>query len=299
MRKAALLGLLLAWPLASLSGARLRADDRAAAAPQRERAFTKYAEIAGAERVGSGQCQACHADESKTHAWAVHRDVECEDCHGPGSLHAASQEGYGNILGFTKRSAEEANGVCLACHASRTGLHTWFSSAHQTRSVRCADCHREHSAQAKIDSRRERNATCLRCHRKQEAEGSLPYHHPVREARMSCTDCHDPHGGSSGNGLRADSVNELCFQCHAELQGPFSYQHPPVTENCATCHTTHGSMQRNLLKVSEPMLCLQCHPGHHNGSGVPLLNRCTNCHSAIHGTDTPSATGGSVFIEKH
>lgn len=299
MRGPALIpGLLVAWPLA-FPLTSLQADQAGATPSQRDRAFVKYVEIAGAERVGSAQCLACHSDESRTHAWTAHRDLDCEDCHGPGSLHAGSQEAYGNILGFKSRSAEAANGVCLGCHASRTELHTWFSSKHQTRSVRCADCHREHVAEVKLDSRRQRNEACLRCHRKQEAEGALPYHHPLRESRMGCTDCHDPHGGQAGNGLKADSVNGLCFQCHAELQGPFTYQHPPVTESCATCHTVHGSMQRNLLKVSEPMLCLQCHPGHHNGSGVPLLNRCTNCHSSIHGSDVPSATGGSVFIDKH
>jgi hypothetical protein len=31
---------------------------------------------------------------------------------------------------------------------------------------------------------------------------------------------------------------------------------------------------------------------------VPLLNSCTNCHSSIHGSDVPSATGGSVFMDK-
>jgi DmsE family decaheme c-type cytochrome len=115
---------------------------------------------------------------------------------------------------------------------------------------------------------------------------------------MTCVDCHDPHGGASGNSLVADSVNRLCVECHAEYEGPFAFQHPPVTESCLKCHSPHGSMNRPMLVVSQPMLCLQCHPGHHNGSGVPMLNACTNCHNSIHGSDVPSATGGSVFIDK-
>lgn len=27
---------------------------------------------------------------------------------------------------------------------------------------------------------------CLRCHQKQNAEADLPYHHPIREAKLSC-----------------------------------------------------------------------------------------------------------------
>jgi DmsE family decaheme c-type cytochrome len=288
----------LAALLVSASAASVLADN----APSRADQYTttgRYTQISGATRIGAGECRACHDGEARMHVATAHRDVECEDCHGPGSLHANGQGDRTKILGFSSRPAEDANGVCLECHASRSELHQWRAGAHGLHLVRCAECHREHVEAVKLDARSARNEACLRCHRKQQAEGALPYHHPVRENRMGCTDCHDPHGGPTGSGLKADDLNDLCFQCHAEFQGPFTYQHPPVTENCATCHTVHGSMQRALLKVSQPMLCLQCHPGHHNGSGVPLLNSCTNCHSSIHGSDVPSATGGSVFIDKH
>jgi predicted CXXCH cytochrome family protein len=64
------------------------------------------------------------------------------------------------------------------------------------------------------------------------------------------------------------------------------------------CHTPHGSPNTNLLLVSEPALCLQCHAGHHNGAGLPLADRCTNCHGSIHGSDVPTPSGGSRFIDK-
>jgi hypothetical protein len=53
-----------------------------------------------------------------------------------------------------------------------------------------------------------------------------------------------------------------------------------------------------MLTVSQPALCLQCHSAHHNGASLPPVDRCTNCHNSIHGTDIPSATGGSKFIDK-
>jgi hypothetical protein len=53
-----------------------------------------------------------------------------------------------------------------------------------------------------------------------------------------------------------------------------------------------------LLSLSEPALCLQCHAGHHNGAGLPVADRCTNCHSSIHGTDVATPSGGSRFIDK-
>jgi predicted CXXCH cytochrome family protein len=50
------------------------------------------------------------------------------------------------------------------------------------------------------------------------------------------------------------------------IAGPFAYQHPPVTESCMNYHNAHGSLNTNLLTLSEPALCLQCHAGHHNGA---------------------------------
>jgi predicted CXXCH cytochrome family protein len=126
----------------------------------------------------------------------------------------------------------------------------------------------------------------------------MAYHHPLREGKMSCVDCHDPHGGPTGNNLKTANVNQLCLSCHAQYRGPFAYQHPPVTENCMICHNAHGSPNTNLLSVSVPALCLQCHSGHHNGASLPLPDRCTNCHGSIHGTDVATPSGGSRFVDK-
>jgi DmsE family decaheme c-type cytochrome len=137
---------------------------------------------------------------------------------------------------------------------------------------------------------------------------------------MVCSACHDSHGQAKGN-LKADSINELCYECHAEKEGPFVYGHAPATENCASCHEPHGTVARNLLREPVTFLCLRCHAGHsthdrsHNcsrchqladglvtnvGAGprdpmVPtdpasrraLFTDCTQCHTQIHGSDLP------------
>jgi len=284
-----------------------------------QRDFSKFVEIPGAEKVGSDQCAMCHSEPAKAYRHSFHamQDVDCEQCHGPGSLHAAagaySKE---KIISFRDRSAEESNGVCLSCHAKSDHVRNWFAGAHEANGLKCTDCHSIHGKVQKegaanaftspspaaetraFESHAELNENCLRCHRKQEAESSLPYHHPLRENKMTCVDCHDPHGGDAGNNLKLANLNDLCFTCHAEFQGPFSYQHPPVVESCLKCHSPHGSPNQNMLAVSQPALCLQCHSAHHNGASLPLIDRCTNCHNAIHGSDTPSATGGSLLMDK-
>jgi DmsE family decaheme c-type cytochrome len=284
-----------------------------------EKSFAKYVEIPGAERIGSDQCRTCHEEQAKTFRFSNHaqQSLECEDCHGAGSLHLANDK-HESTHKFAKLKAEEANGVCLWCHAKSDHVNNWFSGAHAGHDVRCIDCHTIHEGGPRglehlallssggevqreprpIDSRRTQNDKCLQCHRKQEAQSNLPYHHPLREAKMSCLDCHDPHGGSAGNNLNASNTNQLCFQCHAEFQGPFSFQHPPVNEDCLKCHSPHGSPNQNMLVISQPALCLQCHSAHHNGASTPIVDRCTNCHNSIHGTDVPSAVGGGLFIDK-
>jgi DmsE family decaheme c-type cytochrome len=78
-----------------------------------------------------------------------------------------------------------------------------------------------------------------------------------------------------------------------EKQGPFVYEHADVTENCANCHAAHGSVNNYLLNAAMPFLCLQCHTGHtasdaDRGIKRLFVNRCTDCHSTVHGSDIPA-----------
>ena len=102
---------------------------------------------------------------------------------------------------------------------------------------------------------------CYKCHQKVFAQNHLPSHHPIMEGKMVCSDCHDPHGQLEKN-LKAETINQLCYKCHAEKTGPFAYPHPPVNENCDICHEPHGTVANNLLRQPVTFLCLRCHAGH-------------------------------------
>jgi DmsE family decaheme c-type cytochrome len=137
---------------------------------------------------------------------------------------------------------------------------------------------------------------CGTCHRPQVQKQLRSSHMPVREGKMTCTSCHNPHGSTNVRMLRVGNyINESCSSCHADKRGPFLWEHAPVRESCSTCHTPHGSNQRFLLTQREPFLCLTCHSygGHvnlprYNRTSNPYGNGCTNCHITTHGSNHPS-----------
>jgi len=284
-----------------------------------------------ANYIGAANClQACHFHDK------VRRDfeastmgaqmsaksglpvVDCESCHGPGSLavEGITQEkvaddtmagkqtecDYKTLIDLKELPTAAQTLICLKCHSANAtfNIHNWNSSTHSQGDVSCSDCHRIHAGPDLIVRPRETFEMCYKCHEEVRAEFALPSHHPVPEKKLICTDCHDPHGGLSLN-LRRNSVKETCVQCHAEKEGPFVFEHAENNEDCTGCHTTHGSVHNNLLREGEPFLCLQCHEGHRTQATTTLeikaryYTRCTDCHSTIHGTDIPSASGVGRF----
>lgn len=250
--------------------------------------------------------------------------VDCESCHGPGSLAIAgvtkaqvaedAKKGiqtachYETFIELDKLPAPARSLICLKCHTANANftLHNWNNNSHAISDVSCPDCHNVHDGPDLIVRPRDTFEMCFKCHQDVQAEFSLPSHHAVPEKRVVCTDCHNPHGSMSDKLLRKTTVKDTCAQCHAEKQGPFVFEHADVMDDCLVCHNHHGSVVNNLLKVSQPFLCLQCHDGHWvSGPSGPttaeskgaFYTRCTDCHSQIHGTDVPSPSGAGRFVQ--
>ncbi len=259
-------------------------------------------------------CLKCHCDMrdllriAGPHQIGGPNGFNCTTCHDP----------HGKIRESTRKD------LCLGCHKGHPTM-AWHSSTHERYGVACTDCHNPHPhanvrqivniSHTNVEQpvRRamavQQPEACYKCHQKIFAMNHLPAHHPIMEGKMVCTDCHDPHGQMEKN-LKAETINLLCYKCHAEKSGPFAYPHPPVTENCAICHEPHGTVANNLLKQPPTFLCLRCHSGHNRTAaasnhpgvvGVANLDAnknmrpvyytdCTECHAQIHGSDVPSPT---------
>jgi DmsE family decaheme c-type cytochrome len=261
-----------------------------------------------AHYVGEKVCMTCHANYaesfSKTLMGRIGKNqpgkFACENCHGPGSEHVrlGGGRGVGGIISFRandlSRSVQDNNAICLACHEKGDRTY-WSGSIHEVRNVACTNCHtimKAVSPRFQLKTVYEPE-TCFQCHKDRRAQMARSSHMPMREGKMVCSDCHQPHGTANEALLRTATINETCYKCHAEKRGPFLFEHTPVRENCLNCHDPHGSINEFMLKVSRPRLCTECHGlGHAPLTGAnsyQIMGRaCMNCHTQIHGTNDPS-----------
>ncbi len=301
-------GLLLAAGCASSHAGR---SERGAAAPASP----------PAQYVGAAVCLACHRGVTSAVVARFEATVMgkvfmhnprtalekqgCEACHGPGGAHVAAGGGkrkgvgLGQLISFAKDDPTpvvQRNAKCLACHERRAHLF-WKGSPHDRNDVACTDCHSVMQPESRKAALSQANvvAVCGECHEVKVAQISGVAHMPIPEGKMSCADCHNPHGSATPAMLKYDSPNDTCYACHADKRGPFLWEHPPVEENCMNCHDPHGSDHQAMLKQVVFRLCQECHDptGHPSNPLAPNLryafNRgCVNCHSNIHGSNHPS-----------
>jgi DmsE family decaheme c-type cytochrome len=244
-------------------------------------------------------CADCHTDTVNAFKGTPHADspAGCVGCHGDSQAHLAAGGGKGTMRSFKGLSATEASAVCLTCHDKGTQKH-WTGSMHDSRNVSCITCHEPHPTgkAPKALLRKPQFELCTSCHLQKKAALMRSSHMPMREGKVTCTSCHNPHGTPYPRMLLQVSINQNCYTCHAEKRGPFLWEHAPVRENCLNCHDAHGTVNDFLLKVKQPMLCIQCHNGFASGGmgnahaardRYALNQSCMNCHPAIHGSTHP------------
>lgn len=271
-------------------------------------------------KKGADTCLKCHDDEKEYPASAIFKSyhavkgdkrtpfgqLQCETCHGPAGEHTVKRVRKGQtreeMIKFKTGSSvpvEQRNEVCTSCHQKQDKSH-WQGNTHQINDVACHDCHQIHAE--KNDIRESKNLqveVCGKCHQDKKLAANRFSTHPIKYGQqMGCSDCHSLHDSDNDQLLAKASINDTCYQCHAEKRGPFLWEHEPASENCALCHSPHGSNNKAMLTSRAPVLCQNCHsseghPSIANGSSSLssnlLLGRsCANCHSKVHGSNHPS-----------
>jgi len=270
-------------------------------------------------------CANCHEESHASIALSHHGSKNdaagtmCQSCHGDAKAHLQDPMKNKMINRFKGATAAEKDSVCMSCHAGNRHLAFWESGKHAKNEVSCTNCHNIHGKSGKLavtpfttTSRVLEADTCGTCHKQIRNAVNKPSHHPIVEGKVTCSDCHNPHGALSHAMVKHETVNQQCFSCHADKRGPFVFGHPPVEENCLSCHTPHGSSHGKLLNEKVPNLCQDCHvQGRHPTAyygqnqawllpdGSPnaavssrMVGRaCLNCHNSIHGSNAPSNRG--------
>jgi DmsE family decaheme c-type cytochrome len=269
-------------------------------------------------------CATCHEQSHASIALTHHgakNDAAgsmCQACHGDASEHL-KDPAKKPANRVSKGTAAEKDSVCMTCHSGSRHLAFWESGKHARNEVSCSNCHNIHGKDTKLQprpfttSQRPLEAdTCGTCHKQVRNATNKPSHHPIIEGKVTCSDCHNPHGALSPAMVKHETVNQQCFSCHSDKRGPYVFGHPPVEENCLSCHTPHGSSHDKLLNEKVPNLCQDCHTqGRHPTSyygqnqafllpdGSPnaapstrfVTRACLSCHNAIHGSNAPSNRG--------
>lgn len=184
--------------------------------------------------------------------WAL-PGVQCEACHGPGSLHV------NNPLSFqpaVNRDAEE----CMACHADSgfdpvpasdgfiqhaDGLYPdLFPSKHRV--IDCVVCHDPHTGVVQLRQANEptTRTACENCHAAQ-AQVQSPVH---EDFNFACTECHMPELIETAVG--SPDTYTADFPTHAVVIDPnlieqfyeedgqtFSHQQISLNFACRGCHS--------------------------------------------------------------
>jgi predicted CXXCH cytochrome family protein len=256
----------------------------------------------GREQTWNFQCAECHStDLRKGYDVAANRyattwaelTVSCEECHGPGSAHAAWAEARPP---GAARPSPGATGLVVrlgrgdgawAIKDSERGIAEWTGPARVSMELDvCARCHARRRpivdphvyGRPFLDTHVPALLEPGLYHADGQALGEVYEWGSFVQSRMHragviCSDCHEPHRAA----LRAPG-NAVCAQCHlpAKFDTPAHHHHrvPSDASRCVSCHMparTHmvvDPRRDHGFRVPRPDLSVAL--------GTP--NACTGCH---------------------
>ena len=210
-------------------------------------------------------------------------NIQCENCHGPGSVHASSGGDTVAISIPTNSSA------CNQCHDAPTHhikSSAWYNSAHAVTTRDPAG-----------------NASCVGCHsgsafitRMNGGKITDTSYHAI-----DCATCHEPHGLTNptndahlirnmasttladGTKVTAGGEGILCMQCHQARQNASTY----VDTTVGSAHFgPHEGPQADMLMGTN---------GYNYGQQIPssahqyvVQNLCVDCHMQTVATTDPA-----------
>jgi hypothetical protein len=190
--------------------------------------------------------------------------IQCEACHGPGSLHVENPLAYNLLI-----DREPAS--CGQCHVRGEGPETvpasggfirhheqydeLFQSKHSV--INCVTCHDPHEGviQLRQTGVQTTRTQCADCHFREEKYQNIEIHQLVN---VSCIDCHMPHVTKSAVGDAdrfAGDIRTHMMAINYELESQFTedglFALPQLSLDfaCRSCHIEDGLGRPRSVEV--------------------------------------------------
>ena len=193
--------------------------------------------------AGQQLCLSCHQTIHTMFSMrSTHSDTKvfCDSCH---AIHPAD----------TPQPAllhDSPNAVCATCHAAQSNaFRRPYGHRLDRGGLECVSCHNPHggSGEYSLVVNRAGEGPCVTCHA--EKRGPFVFPH-VSDVTGDCLTCHEPHGSSNPMALRRSRVDQLCLECHSQIEATTLGSQPPAFHDlrspryreCTVCHVAiHGS----------------------------------------------------------
>lgn len=176
---------------------------------------------------GGKQCVGCHTTgyDPKTRQWDQ-PNVNCESCHGPGSLHKAAGDKT-KITNPASLTPERQAMVCGQCHSKGTDKTKTYAFPVGFRPG-------DDLSKVFIDAKPKTPGM------NQQYSEMLGGKHFAN--KVICTSCHDPHGPVQGTEHQLKKpINALCLDCHKDKDIAKHKPGMPADTTCAVCHMPGGA----------------------------------------------------------
>jgi len=226
-------------------------------------------------------------------------NIQCENCHGPGSQHGSA---YGNTNFIC---VDYDSGDCAQCHDSlpkEYEVAEWDNSAH--------------AQMTRVPSGSASRIACVRCHTAMGFEeyvdnlgSSVAYATNYNYEPLTCQGCHDPHDASNPYQLRTGTtvtfngntgftvtnagLGGFCMNCHNSRNGSatnsiVNYPQGLATWNGGSSFGPHDSPQGDMLEGVNGWTYGQVIPSSPHANVV--TNTCVGCHMQSIASTDPAFT---------